>query len=121
MTVASMRCLLAVLALSEAFERVASRDIAQLMGVRRPTVHNMLASLREKGLIDMERYGEVRLTHGGMDCARMLEKQRDDISLVFARELGLDSDEAVRAALLLMSGLSRESVERMCARCGERR
>ena len=53
MTVSSMRCLLAVLALSEAFERVASRDVARLMGVRRPTVHNLLAALREKGLIDM--------------------------------------------------------------------
>ena len=116
-----MRCLLAVLALSEAFERVASRDVARLMGVRRPTVHNLLAALREKGLIDMERYGEVRLTGEGRDRARTLERQRDDMALVFARELGLDSDEAVRAALLLMSGLGGESIERICTRCGEGR
>ena len=121
MTVSSMRCLLAVLALSEAFERVASRDVARFMGVRRPTVHNLLAALREKGLIDMERYGEVRLTGEGRDRARTLERQRDDMALVFARELGLDSDEAVRAALLLMSGLGGESIERICARCGEGR
>ena len=37
MTASQIRCLLAVLALSDQCERVASKDIAQLLGVRKPT------------------------------------------------------------------------------------
>lgn len=112
MTVSLIRCLLAVLALNEAYERVASEDVAHLLGLRKPTVHNMLAALQEKGLIDKERYGDVRLTDEGMELARRLEQQRDDLSLAFVR-MGLDHDEALKAALLIMSGLSQESIDRL--------
>ena len=36
MTASLIRCLLAVLALSDTFERVASKDVAHLLGVRKP-------------------------------------------------------------------------------------
>ncbi|MCI5550227.1 MAG: hypothetical protein MR418_03140 [Clostridiales bacterium] len=46
MTASLIRCLLAVLALSDTFERVASKDVAHLLGVRKPTIHNTLLALQ---------------------------------------------------------------------------
>lgn len=120
MTASLIRCLLAVLALSDTFECVASKDVAHLLGVRKPTIHNTLLALQERGLIDKERYGDVHLTDEGLAAARRLERQRDDLALLFARELGLESEEAVRAAILMISELSEDSVERMCARAAKK-
>ena len=120
MTASLIRCLLTVLALSDTFERVASKDVAHLLGVRKPTIHNTLLALQERGLIDKERYGDVHLTDEGLAAARRLERQRDDLALLFARELGLESEEAVRAAILMISELSEDSVERMCARAAKK-
>ena len=46
-----IRCLLAVYALSESFEVIASKDVAHLLGVKRPTIHRSLEVLQEKDLI----------------------------------------------------------------------
>jgi DtxR family transcriptional regulator, Mn-dependent transcriptional regulator len=116
MTASLIRCLLAVLALNENYERVASKDVAHLLGVRKPTIHNTLLTLQERGLIDKERYGDVHLTDEGLDTAHRLERQRDDLALLFSRELGLEPEESVRAAILMISELSEESLARMCAR-----
>ena len=116
MTASLIRCLLAVLALNENYERVASKDVAHLLGVRKPTIHNTLLTLQERGLIDKERYGDVHLTDEGLDTTHRLERQRDDLALLFSRELGLEPEESVRAAILMISELSEESLARMCAR-----
>ncbi|MEI3428084.1 MAG: MarR family transcriptional regulator [Christensenellales bacterium] len=47
-----------MLALSEKLRLVASKDVAQLLGVKRPTIHRSLQVLQEKGLIHKELYGE---------------------------------------------------------------
>ena len=60
-----IRCLLAVYALSESFEVIASKDVAHLLGVKRPTIHRSLEVLQEKGLIQKELYGDVHLTEAG--------------------------------------------------------
>lgn len=49
MSISLIRCLLAVLALSESFDVVASKDVAQLLGVKRPTIHRSLEMLQQKG------------------------------------------------------------------------
>ena len=113
MTASLIRCLLAVLALSDTFERVASKDVAHLLGVRKPTIHNTLLALQERGFIDKERYGDVHLTDEGLAAARRLESQRDDLALLFARQFGLSPEESVKAAFALMSELSDESLEKI--------
>lgn len=114
MTASHIRCLLAVLALSDQCERVASKDIARLLGVRKPTVHNTLAALKQRGMIDKEWYGDVRLTAEGAELARELERQRDELTLLACR-LGLEPGEGAQFAALLLCGLSRQGIERLCA------
>ena len=87
---------------------------ARLLGVRKPTVHNTLAALKQRGMIDKERYGDVRLTAEGAELARELERQRDELTLLACR-LGLEPGEGAQFAALLLSGLSQQGIERLCA------
>lgn len=113
MSISLIRCLLAVLALSESFDVVASKDVAQLLGVKRPTIHRSLEMLQQKGLIHKEPYGDIHLTDAGSEQAQRMERQRDDLSLLFARRYGLPAEESVRAAFALMSALSADSLARL--------
>ena len=113
MSVSLIRCLLAVLALSETCDAVASKDVAHLLGVKRPTIHRSLQLLVEKGMIEKELYGDVFLTEKGRAMARTLETRRDDLALLFARQFGLSPEESVKAAFALMSELSDESLEKI--------
>lgn len=109
MTPSQIRCLLAVLALSEAYEHIESKDVAHLLGIK-ATVHNALGVLQGKGLIEKERYGSVNLTDEGLSLARKLETRRDDLTLLFSGKLGLSPEEGARAAITLMGELSQESI-----------
>ena len=115
MSAALIRCLLAVYALSENFEIIASKDVAQLLGVKRPTVHRSLQVLQERGMIQKELYGDVHLTEEGRALAEKLEAQRDDLALLFARTFGLLPEESVKAAFALMSELNEESLTQLAA------
>ncbi len=115
MSTALIRCLLAVLALSDNLETVASKDVAQLLGVKRPTVHRALALLQEKGLVQKALYSDVHLTPAGETLARELEAQRDGLFLLFLRRYGLSHEESLQAAFLLMHGLKKESLEKLLA------
>ena len=84
-----IRCLLAVLALSEAYDSVLSKDVARLLGIKRPTVHRSLAVLQEKGLIHKETYGDIHLTELGRETAQRMERHRDDLTLLFIRDFDL--------------------------------
>lgn len=113
LTVTQLRCLLAVYALSSMREEVASKNVAKLLDVSRPAVHNMLDMLLRIGLLEKQPYGAARLTPDGVALARTLEERREKLALLFSRRFGLPMDEAAAAALLLMCGLQEESLARL--------
>ena len=103
-----------MLALSDAYDTVLSKNVAHLLDIKRPTVHHALEVLQEKGLIRKELYGDVRLTEEGRALAMELETQRDELSVLFCRSFSLSPEEAVKAALLLISELNDESIGKLC-------
>ena len=113
MSYSLIRCLLAVLALSNAYDTVLSKNVAHLLDIKRPTVHHALEVLQEKGLIRKELYGDVRLTEEGRALTMELETQRDELSVLFCRSFSLSPEEGVKAALLLISELNDESIGKL--------
>ena len=69
MSAALIRCLLAVYALSENFEIIASKDVAQLLGVKRPTVHRSLQVLQERGMT-----GDYSWAHSANEYVKIYKK-----------------------------------------------
>lgn len=115
MTPAFIRCILAISALSEVCPSVASKDVAKLLGLKRPTIHRALEAMRAKGLILKEPYGDIHLTKAGSLIARKLEEERDQISILFVRKFSFSPDEATRAAILLISELNEDSLLKLRA------
>ena len=111
-----IRCLLAVLALSDAYEKIFSKDVARLLGVKRPTVHRSLTVLQEKNLITKELYGDVNLTDAGRALAQKLETRRDDLNIHLTDAFGLSPEESVKAATVLMSELTPESLDKIAGK-----
>ena len=109
LTFTQLRCLLALLALSRVKEQVPSKDVARALGVSRPSVHTMLNFMSCAGLIEKEPYGAARLTSKGISIAEQAEKRMRRIQHLFA-QMSLSADESARAAVLLMSALSEESL-----------
>ena len=111
-----IRCLLAVLALSDAYEKIFSKDVARLLGVKRPTVHRSLTVLQEKNLITKELYGDVHLTDAGRALDQELETRRDDLTIHLTDAFGLSPEESVKAATVLMSELTPESLDKIAGK-----
>lgn len=111
LTVNQIRFLLAVLSLASMDEDIASKNIARILGVTRPSVHGMLEQMIERGFIEKARYGSSWLTAEGLTLARALEARRDKLMLLFIRRDGFPIDEALIAATNLMSVLKEESLQ----------
>lgn len=105
--------MIAILSLTRMEEDVASKNIARMLGVTRPSVHKTLDILVGKGLLEKEHYGSARLTPAGEILAKQLEERRDCLLLMFCRQFGLSMDEGNAAATLLMSELKEESLEKL--------
>lgn len=111
LTVNQIRFLLAILSLTAMDEDIASKNIARILGVTRPSVHGMLEQMIERGFIEKARYGRARLTAEGLAMAQALEARRDRIMLLFIRRDALTMDEALIAATSLMGVLKEESLQ----------
>lgn len=113
MSASLIRCLLVVLALSETYDTVRSKDVAYLLGIKKPTAHRALGVLNDRALIQKAPYGDISLTEEGARQARALERRRDDLILLFSETHGLSPAESMKAALALMSELEDESLNRL--------
>lgn len=107
------RCLLAVHSLSEVYERASSKSVCKLLGISKPSVHNALAALESKGLIEKKPYGAATLTEQGESLAHELDARRAKLTLFFSKTFGLSMDQSDLAAMLLLSGLNEESLRKL--------
>lgn len=78
LTANQIRCLLAILALTRMDEEVASKNVAKLLGVTKPTVHKALDILVSKGLLVKEHYGSARLSERGWPWLSSSRRARSD-------------------------------------------
>lgn len=119
MTSTQIRCMLAILSLTGMQEEVASKNIAKLLGVSRPSVHKTLDILCREGMIEKEPYGSVNFTSKGLAAAQAMEAHREGLFLLFSQIFGLAPDESSAAAILLMGELRQESLGQLLDRARE--
>ncbi len=91
------------------------KAIADRLGVRMPSVTGAVDSLQEKGLVEHEPYGAIRLTARGRRIAREV-KARNDLIHRFLRDvLKLPEGIAAHDACVLEHVLSPRTVDRISA------
>lgn len=103
----------AMLMLKEKNGYIRSIDIAELLGVTKPSVSYATKGLRESGHITMDKDGLITLTEKGMEvAASMLDRHK--ALTAFLVMLGVDKSVATTDACKLEHDLSEESFAAIC-------
>ena len=93
---------------------VRSVDIAEHLGVTKPSVTYATKRLRENGYIEMDKDGLITLTDLGMDiAANMLDRHTTLTRFLIA--LGIDAETAEADACKMEHDISQKTFEAICA------
>jgi DtxR family Mn-dependent transcriptional regulator len=90
-----------------------SKDIAEALGVARPSVTGALHLLREKGLANYRPYGCVTLTEQGRATAKEVVRKHDILTSFFVEVLGVEKGLAQQAACKAEHALGPEIISRL--------
>jgi len=88
----------AILNVADTLGIARSTDIAESLGVAKPSVTGALKLLSKKGLVNYRPYGSVSLTGLGISQARKVAKKHDILESFFMDFLGVDHSIAHTAA-----------------------
>ena len=105
LTAANIRYLLAIEDLDRDGKGVRCVDVAQALGITKPSVHSMVDSMKDMGLLEKPHYGVIRLTDLGRSTADRYQVYFQTICRHFTQ--------------FLPSELKLESVVEMCTRIAD--
>lgn len=89
------------------------KTIADRLGVKMPSVTGALETLRARGLVSHDRYGDVQLTARGKKTAREVKGRNDLIHKFLLEVLKLPPDIAAQDACILEHVMSPMTLERL--------
>jgi len=90
-----------------------SKDIAESLGVAKPSVTGALKILAKKGLVNYRPYGYVTLTGSGVAEAARVARKHNIIKSFFVNILGIDAEVAQEAACKAEHALGSAIVSRL--------
>ncbi len=109
-----------MLMMKERHGYIRSIDIAEYLGVTKPSVSYATKRLKESGHITMDRDGLITLTDSGMAVAsRMLD--RHQTLTRFLINLGVDPETAEADACKMEHDISQQTYEAICAHAQQHR
>jgi Mn-dependent DtxR family transcriptional regulator len=88
-------------------------DIAVRLGVSKASVNNAMSVLAEKGLVESEKYQEIRLTRSGEEQAALISGKHRVIQQYLIEVLGVDPSVADTDACAIEHVISSDSVYAM--------
>ena len=110
----------AMLMMKEQRGYIRSVDVAEHLGVTKPSVTYATKRLRENGYIEMDRDGLITLTDRGMAiAAKMLDRHHTLTQFLVA--LGVDQETAEADACKIEHDISQQTYEAICEHAKNRR
>jgi len=103
----------AILNLAGDSQGARSKDIAEVLGVARPSVTGALRVLRERGLANYQPYGCVTLTERGRTAAEEVARKHNVLTSFFVSVLGVEGEEAQKAACKAEHALGPEIIGKL--------
>lgn len=108
-----------IMLLVEEHESAKVVEIADILGVTKPSVSKAMSQLLEDGYIDKELYGHITLTEKGRQAAEKVVKKRRMIISYLQHSLGLSKEEASKNACRMEHVISDEMLEGIRTYLGE--
>ncbi len=87
------------------------RDIAKRLGVKMPSVTNMLKTLSKKGMIDYEKYEYLELTGKGSDVGQEIDRRHQIFRNFLNNILKIDYNQADEDACKMEHAVSPATLE----------
>lgn len=115
LTASHLRYLLTMKELDNERGGVRCKDIAAALGLSKPSVHNMMDTFTEMGLISRNLYGIAYFTDAGYAIAEKYSKYYALVSEILEHSFP-ELDNLQMAACSLLSEISEESLENLCSR-----
>lgn len=84
-------------------------DVAQVMGVSKPSVHGMEEQLIRLGLLEKKRYSSVQMTESGREKARRYGEAVEILTSYFQSTLQLSTEAASQSAFALLGEWTEET------------
>ncbi len=92
---------------------VRSIDVAEQLGVSKPSVSYATKRLRENGYITMDKEGLITLTDTGMEIAQRMYLRHNTLTAFLIR-LGVDEKTAMEDACKVEHDISQQTFEAIC-------
>ena len=102
-----------MLMLQESLGYIRSIDIAEHLGVTKPSVSYATKRLRENGYITMDKDGLITLTETGMAIAKKMFQRHQILTEVFIK-MGVDPAIAAEDACKIEHDLSQDTFDAIC-------
>ena len=103
----------AMLMMKERHGFIRSIDVAEQLGVTKPSVSYATKRLRENGYITMDRDGLITLTESGMEIATKIYT-RHKVLTEFFIDLGIDPKTSLEDACKIEHDLSPQTFDALC-------
>ncbi|ATW26426.1 metal-dependent transcriptional regulator [Candidatus Formimonas warabiya] len=103
----------AILILSETNDSVRITDLAQIMGIAKPSATEAVKSLVDLGLLKHEKYGPVELTMLGKKQAVEVRRRHRLIKKFLTEVLGVPQEIAEKDACLMEHAVSSDTISRL--------
>jgi DtxR family Mn-dependent transcriptional regulator len=101
-----------ILILSEVDGHAHVTEIANLLGISKASVTEMISKLKVNGFVDYEKYGTITLTAKGKAIAEKV-KERHDILKSFLVLIGVNEENASNDCCVMEHNLSKETIEKL--------
>lgn len=103
----------AILFIEEQKGRVKSVDIANFLGVSKPSVNKALTILQEMGYVSKPSYGEVTITQEGRKKAKTVAVKHMALTRLLTEVLGVSADTAEKDACKIEHDISDETTQKL--------
>lgn len=103
----------AIYSISKEKRVVRVKNIAKRIGVKMPTVTNMLKSLSQKGFVDYEKHEFLELTNKGRKVGKEIDRRHQIIRNFLTDILKIDSVIADEEACKMEHGMSTKTLDRL--------
>lgn len=110
-----------MLSLESKGRAVRSIDIANKLGVSRPSVFGAINVLKEGGYIEQESYGDITLTKKGAQKAREIYAKHTALTEFLITTLGVSEETAEEDACKIEHDLSEETTQKLLKFVADRR
>ncbi len=92
---------------------VRSVDVANQLGVSKPSVNKAIRMLSQQGYLMQERYAQIQLTPQGIQTAKEIQKKEEIVRLLLEDVFGLEEEPARRDAKRISQVIEQRTFDKM--------